>query len=275
MDRRKFLKSVIYGAAGAGLVISYPIFSEKFVVNINHYKIYLPNLPKEFTDFKILQLTDLHYGFMLPDIIVHHIIKEANTSEKDIIICTGDYVNSKSTREEIDYIWSMLCNLKSPQGVYSVLGNHDHKADEERSIYWLEKSGQNLRHKTIPIVKNGERIWIGGSGDLRTDVPKIDETFGGIKESEFKILLAHNPDTADSEFETKIDLIISGHTHGGQISIPFLSPIVNVKNKRYIKGLIKTKDTNLFICKGIGCTTIPFRFNCPPEIAILHLFPMV
>ena len=131
MDRRKFLKSVIYGAAGAGLVVSYPIFSEKFVVNINHYKIYIPNLPREFTDFKILQLADLHYGFMLPDTVVHHIIKEANALEKDIIICTGDYVNSHSTDEDIDYIWSMLCNLNAPQGVYSVLGNHDHKADAE------------------------------------------------------------------------------------------------------------------------------------------------
>ena len=161
--------------------------------------------------------------------------------------------------------------LKAPLGVYSVLGNHDHWASTARSMEWLEKSGQNLRHRSKAIEKNGSRIWLGGAGDLLEDENGVDKAFYGVPEDEFKILLAHNPDTADTRFSTKVNLVISGHTHGGQINIPLIGPpILPVYNRHYAAGFVRSAHTSVFISRGIG-STFPFRFNCPPEIAVLKL----
>ena len=85
-------------------------------------------------------------------------------------------------------------------------------------------------------------------------------------------MLAHNPDTVDTNFKTRVDLVISGHTHGGQVNIPFFGPpILPVNNKLYSSGLVKTKKTNLYISKGLGWSIFPIRFNCYPEISILKL----
>lgn len=274
MNRRKFIKNILYAGIGSGLLASYPIFIERYLIQENHYRINVKGLPEEFAGFRILHLTDLHYGFLVPKMLIEHIVNNANSIEKDIIVCTGDYVHKRKSTEEIDAVWPELMKLTAPLGVYSILGNHDHWGDFNRSLYWLEKSGQNIRHKAVPIERNGKRIYIGGCGDLWEDELKIDETFSGTEQEGFKILLAHNPDTADTEFTTKVNLVISGHTHGGQVNIPFIgAPVLPVNNKRYTSGLIKTQKAPMFISRGIGWAVLPLRFNCTPEIAVLHLYP--
>ena len=254
------------------LIGSYPVFIERYLILINHYNIPVSNLPHSFEDFTIVHLSDLHYGFLVPDAVIRWVVNKANALKKDIIVCTGDYVHENNTTEQIDQVWPMLSKLSAPLGVYSVLGNHDHWADTERSLYWLQRSGQNLRHKIIPIERNGQRIWLGGTGDLWEDDLLIDPTFEGVPSQDCKILLAHNPDTADTNFDTRIDLFLSGHTHGGQVRIPFYgAPILPVNNKRYSSGYIQNDETALFISRGIGWAHLPIRFNCPPEIAVLHL----
>lgn len=274
MDRRLFIKKFLYAGIGTTLIASYPLVFERYLIRENHYKIVLKDLPREFTGFRILQLTDLHYGFLAPRILMEYVINRSNSIEKDVIVCTGDYVHKKRSTKEIDTVWPLLKKLNAPMGVYSVLGNHDHWVDSEHSLYWLEKSGQSLRNKVTSIERNGKRIWLGGCGDIWEDDLIIDETFSGINPSDFKILLAHNPDTADREYKTKINLFISGHTHGGQVNLPLMGPILlPVQNKRFTSGLIHTKRTSVFISKGIGWAVVPVRFNCSPEIAVLHLYP--
>jgi len=271
IERRKFIKTMLFG--GTGLVVaSYPFFIERYLVWINHYNIPVANLPSPFEGFTIVHLSDLHFGFLVPRAVIQWVVNKANTLQKDIIVCTGDYVHENNATEQIDQVWPILSQLSAPQGVYTVLGNHDHWADTERSLYWMRKSGQDLRHKAIPIERNGQCIWLGGTGDLWEDNLLIDPTFEGIPARGCKILLAHNPDTADTDFNTRIDLFISGHTHGGQVRIPFYgAPILPVNNKRYTSGYIRTDKTALFISRGIGWAYLPVRFNCPPEIAVLHL----
>ena len=122
-----------------------------------------------------------------------------------------------------------------------VFGNHDHWADTGRSQHWLSQSGQDLRHKIVPIDKNGSRIWLVGAGDLWEDHKELDELLSGIPESDCRIVLAHNPDTADTEFLSRVDLMICGHTHGGQVSIPFVgTPVLPVRNKTYSSVRSKT-----------------------------------
>lgn len=272
MNRRKFLKLTVTGAI-AGIIGSYPVLIERYLVQVNRYRISVPNLPHQFNGFTIVQLTDLHFGSMVPLSFLKYVIGKANGLRKDMIVCTGDYVHRRDTDEEVNRIWPLLSELKAPSGVYSVLGNHDHWADSQRSVYWLERSGQNIQHRTHHFEREGKRLWIAGGGDLLEDHRNFDHMLRNVPEEDCRIVLAHNPDSADSSFSERIDLMICGHTHGGQINIPFYgTPVLPVKNKNYSSGLKKSiKGQPVFISKGIGWAVFPVRFNCFPEIAVLEL----
>ena len=272
MNRRTFLKFTLSAGGAAVLAGSYPVFIERNIVQVNRYRIPVANLPPSFHGFTIAQLTDLHLGSLVSERFVEGIVRKTNRLEADAIVCTGDYVHKRNTLEEIEKVWPILSKLEAQHGVYSVLGNHDHWANFERSLYWLEKTGQNLRHRCNPIYKGKERILLGGAGDFYEDELKIDEVFSCSDEDECRILLSHNPDSVDTEFRTPLSLVLSGHTHGGQVVIPFLGPpVLPVRNKNYSSGLICTAKTQLFISRGIGWAIYPVRFNCYPEIAVLEL----
>ena len=271
MNRRKFLKTACYGGAAA-LLGSYPVFIERNLIQINHYRIPVPRLPEAFNGFRLAHLTDLHLGFLVSESFIAHVIKKTNALKPDMIVCTGDFVHARHSSKDIDIVWPMISKLNAKFGVYTVLGNHDHWADTERSLQWLQRSGQNVRHICKPVYKGKDRILIGGSGDLWEDDLNIDQCFSSSDEGDCRILLTHNPDAIDTAFETPLSLILSGHTHGGQVSLPFFGPpMLPVKNKRYASGLIETEKGKLFISKGIGWSIYPIRFNCYPEIAVLEL----
>ena len=274
ISRRRFLKSTAY-ASIFGLIASYPVLIERYIVLTNIYRIPVPNLPRAFTGFRIVQLSDLHYGFLVPLGFIRHVIARANRIPRDLTVCTGDYVHEMRATDQIDTVWPLLAELNAPSGVFSVLGNHDHWADTSRSQHWLDQTGQDLRHKVMPIERDGSRVWLVGAGDLWEDHKELDELMEGIPETECRLVLAHNPDTADTDFASRVDLMISGHTHGGQVAIPFIgTPILPVRNKTYASGLqTSPRGTPVFISRGIGWAVYPVRFNCFPEIAVLELAP--
>lgn len=274
ISRRRFIKWAC--AAGAsGLVASYPVFIERYLITINQYRIPVLNLPEAFAGFRIVHLTDLHYGALVPLTVIEYVVSKANQIRRDAVVCTGDYVHEREATGQIDSVWPLLARLVARAGVYSVLGNHDHWADTARSQYWLEESGQDLRHRAVAIDRDGQRIWLVGAGDLWEDHVSVDELFAGVPESECRILLAHNPDTADTDYAARVDLILSGHTHGGQVMLPFVGPpVLPVSNKAYSSGLKRSPHgTPVFISRGIGWAVYPVRLNCLPEIAVLELIP--
>ncbi len=272
MDRRKFLKIAGFSGAAVALFGSYPFLIERNLVRINIYRIPVPSLPKSFHGTRIVHLTDIHLGPLVTKSFIEQVVEKANKLKPDIIVCTGDYVQGRDPKKELDTVWPILSKLCAKYGVYSVLGNHDHWAGTSKSLEWLHKSGQSIWHTCKIIYKDNERIVIGGAGDYWEDDLKIDECFSSTAEGDCRILLTHNPDSVDTEFTTPLSLTLSGHTHGGQVSIPFYGPpVLPVKNKRYSSGLIKTEKGALFISKGIGCAIYPVRFNCAPEIAVLEL----
>jgi len=211
----------------------------------------------------------------MPLWMIENVIRRANEIHGDAIVCTGDYVHERNSVKQIDAVWPILSQLKATHGVFSVLGNHDHWADTARSQYWLTETGQDLRHKAVLIEKNGQRLWLIGAGDLWEDHRDVDGLLRQAPGSDCRIVLAHNPDTADTGFAGRVDLMISGHTHGGQVNIPFLgTPILPVQNKTYSSGLkLSPRGLRVFISRGIGWACFPVRFNCFPEIAVLELFP--
>lgn len=271
MNRRTFMKFAL--ASGTiPLIGSYSFYIERQTVLVNRYRIPLNDLPPAFHGFTIAQLTDLHLGHLVSEAFIEEIVQRTNRLNADVIVCTGDYVHERNTIAEIDKVWPILSKLSAKDGVYSVLGNHDHWADTQKSLYWLERSGQNIRHQSKAIYRGRQRIVLGGAGDFWGDKLNIDQAFASSDANDCRILLSHNPDSVDSDFRTRVSLTLSGHTHGGQVVIPFWGPPrLPVENKRYSSGLIATPKTQLFISKGIGWAILPVRFNCYPEIAVLEL----
>jgi len=262
LSRRKFLKMGLFGGM-SGLTGVYGVASA-LGFEVNTYRIPVPHLPASFDGFTIVQLTDLHHGFGIPISVIDRVIHQVNLLEKDVVACTGDYIHGGDGISAIDTVWSRLMTLKAKVGVYSVLGNHDHWMNNtDRSLYWLEKSGQNVRHRAVSIRRGDERIWIGGAGDMFGDNLGIDDAFRNTPPDECKILLSHNPSAADSKFETRVDLMICGHTHGGQIAIPPYAA--------RLSGLQQKSGMNVYISRGIGWYMAPIRINCAPEISVLRL----
>ncbi len=262
LNRRKFLKMGALGGVGA-LAFGYGVYGA-FKIEINTYKIPVSHLPMSFNGFTIVQLTDLHYGFGIPLSVVESVIHQVNRIEKDAIVCTGDYIHGGGSRRETEKLWSRLETLKAKNGVYSVLGNHDHMFNNGyHSLVCLENSGQSVRHGAVPIVRGDARIWIGGTGDMWYDTLGIDKAFKDTPSDECKILLSHHPDAADTEFETRVDLMISGHTHGGQIIIPPFGSTLS--------GLQEKSGVSVYISRGVGWYFLPIRINCAPEISVLKL----
>lgn len=272
ISRRQFLrKAGFYGSLG--LVSSYPLFIERLTVLTSSYRIAVPNLPDTFRGFRIVHLSDIHYGPLTSLAFIHAVVERANRLNPDLIACTGDYVHGFSSKQNIDAVWQVMSRLCAPHGVWSVLGNHDHWADTGRSLYWLDRNKQDLHHKVTRIERRGQALWLAGTGDFMTDFRRLDPLLERIPDRECRIVLAHNPDTADSDCSRRIDLMLAGHTHGGQVRIPFMPPLYNpIHNKNYVSGsIIAARGFPLFISRGIGWTILPVRFNCYPEIAVLEL----
>lgn len=264
--------------AAAAVILLFTLYTfvfERFFIRVNHYRIRVPNLPEAFSGFRIVHLTDLHYGFLQPLATLRYAVWRANRIRRDITVCTGDYVLEKNGHRKVDRAWQVLAGLYAPEGVYSVLGNHDHWADTGRSIHWMEKLRQNLRGRKVFFEREGRKLWVAGAGDLWEDHINLDTLLSDVPDTDCRIVLAHNPDTADTEFNSRIDLMLAGHTHGGQFVLPFLGPPYNpVVNKEYTSGLRRSgKGEKVFISKGVGWGTFPARLNCFPEIAVLELLP--
>lgn len=270
LTRRKFIKKGLLLVGGA--VLFSPVPLQRYAISVNRYRIHLENLPMEFDGFRILHFTDLHHGELLPISMVKHIIRMANNVKADVIACTGDYVVKSKTTSELIPVWKELSELQAKDGVFAVLGNHDHWADRELCLDLLENSGISLRHRSLSVERNDKKIWFTGAGDLWEDDFGVNSALKDVPDTDVKILLAHNPDTADINFDKHFDLVLSGHTHGGQVKLPFLGyPFIPVNNKIYSQGLIDNGRCKVFISRGIGCSSVPVRFNCYPELALLEL----
>lgn len=258
------------GAAAAAVTASYAVFIERYLVQVNRYDVFVPNLPPAFVGYQIAHLTDTHLGWMTSAEFLNEVVDLTNDVGADLIVGTGDFVHR--SRKEVLGVWPILKRLRARDGVSCVLGNHDHWADTGESLRQLEGSRFSVRHRARPIERNGQRLVVLGAGDHMEDSFGVNGLLTAARPQDCRIVLAHNPDSADRPRKGRIDLMISGHTHGGQIRIPGVgAPILPLENKTYDQGLKTVGDMSLFISRGIGCVAIPVRFGSPPEVAVLRL----
>jgi predicted MPP superfamily phosphohydrolase len=208
-----------------------------------------------------------------------------NSLKPDLIVLTGDFVSmpfittDNTTKKEIHQDMfpcaDLLAQLKSPHPLLAVLGNHDHGTDPKAITEILQ--GHNIkvfRNQSLPLERNGSRLWLSGVDSASAHVAHIDLTLKGIPSNEATVLLCHEPDFADIAAKHPVDLQLSGHSHGGQILFPFVGALYYPKlGRKYRRGLRQIGNTTLYVNCGIGSVGVPIRRNCPPEITFITLRP--
>lgn len=247
-------------------------FVEPYLVEKKETYITNEKIPKEFNNFKILFISDIHHGIVYSKARVQNLVKRINYEKLDIILLGGDYVDEE---RYIKPLFSQLKNIRSKHGIYAILGNHDHGANPTKIVSAMKEADITyLNNEAIWLNLGNSKIRIGGVGDFWRDKPDITPIIEGVKE-EFVILLSHNPDYAEEIKTDKIDLVLSGHTHGGQVTLfglwaPF---IPSIYGQKYKTGLVSAPHTKVLISNGVGNVAwcIPIRFFARPQINIIYL----
>jgi predicted MPP superfamily phosphohydrolase len=279
MDRRKFLKcaglttvgSVTFGAS------VYPFLEAKWA-RVVRRTITLPNLPRPFRGTTIALLADVHHGPFVPLDYIQHIVAITNSLKPDIVALVGDYVyrHDKYIAPGIE----TLGRLKSTLGRFAVRGNHDnrnyHGVHDFRALSQValaEAKLADLNNTGIWVKRAGARLRICGVGDLWTDRQDLRSALGEATESDAVLLLSHNPDFVESIRDPRVGLVLSGHTHGGQVVLPgFGAPIVPSRyGQKYLYGLVQGPCCQVFVTRGVGTVTPPVRFQCRPEVVLITL----
>lgn len=278
--RREFIKNTGWALAGVPFIlVTRGVFHTTYDFRIHRVNIQLDKLGAEFDGFKIIQLSDIHAGSFLSDEPFGKAREIIEGLEPDIIVITGDFVNFHP--RELKIIYPELSQLKAKYGVFGCLGNHDHyMTDDEHQnlISFLNKSGINL------LINENTKISIGSSilqligvdnVNFRSNYADFPKAMTGIQQEYPSILLCHDPTNWDRFVRNKlnIDLMLSGHTHGGQVGIElfgqYLSP-VRIVYKQWA-GLYQDGEQYLYINRGLGVVGPPVRVDMPPEITFIEL----
>lgn len=235
-------------------------------------------IPQTFDGKKIIFITDIHTDSDFTKADLRTLIDRVNNLKPDIILMGGDYVSAHSyINDFLDEIY----HLEAKYGIYAVLGNHDHWSGAEVIAAGLENAGIHLcDNRSHWLRVGGDSIKLGGVGDWWCDKTIPENTINDISNEDFCIMLSHQPNSIDDILSDKIDLMLSGHTHAGQITFFGLwAPIMPgqfsqglVTSKReYRYGWLRKGKTNMYISSGIGMGGVPFRFFAHPEIVVMTL----
>jgi predicted MPP superfamily phosphohydrolase len=272
--KRTFFSSV---AAGTGSLV-YGFYGEPGWVDVEQVELVLPRLPKSFSGFRLLQLSDIHLGGWMDRERLAHVVDIVNSQSVDLVVMTGDYVLGHGWTvgldRVVDDLVTELSRLTSRHTVLAVLGNHDHWTKAENVSAMLSHCGAIELANDVHTFKRGEdQLHICGVDDIWEHKDRLDEVLGRLPESGAAILLAHEPDFADKSAATgRFDLQLSGHSHGGQVVIPILgAPVLPHLGERYPSGLYQVEDMWQYTNRGVGMINPAIRLNCRPEITIFTL----
>ena len=266
------LKSML--VALAVLVVLVLVYSliEPYLVRVNDVTISDSRVPQKFVGRRIAYLSDIHCGPFLSVERVRQVVDLTNAQKPDIILLGGDYV--LGGKGLIRPCVGELAHLQAPLGVYAVLGNHDNWAGHDESVKALEDSGiKVLDNSGVWVAQDDGRIRLAGVGDLWTESSDLKPALGEATAKDYILLLSHNPQYEERADVSGISLVLSGHTHGGQIlPVRLLAPYLpSMLHQRYVAGLYEKGGTRIFVTNGIGMTFLPVRFMSRPEIVIVTL----
>lgn len=236
-------------------------------------------LPAPFQGLKLAQISDFHFHSYAEDWYLREVVRRVNALGADVVALTGDFITAKgnvhgSWRQDIPVCAEILSGLTAPLRLCT-LGNHD-TIDVPLITKTLEAHGLPVLHNAhLAMDLRGERLWLAGLADAYFDRPDLDRAIPVAKEQEPVILLGHEPDYADTvAAHGGVDLMLTGHSHGGQVRLPGLTPYFLPKmGQKYVEGMFDVGGLQLYVNRGIGAVHLPVRFRCPPEITLLTLEP--
>lgn len=290
ITRRNFLRiacgTLLGGATLCALGPLYATQIEPHWIEIIRLSIQLPGLPEALDGLTISQLSDFHLGPYVNAEYIRRSAEITNSLGSDLVVLTGDFVYSSASYSSA--CARELSALSARYGIYAVLGNHDIWTDADEVAKNLSRAGiVVLRDNMLSQYVDNTRLWILGIEDTghtggffsdfrviwQASADRLAAMLDGIPAGEPRLLLVHNPDFTEMLPEGRIDLVLCGHTHGGQVRLPFLgSPLVpSCFGQKYAAGLVTGPRALTYINKGIGLIPPALRFNCRPEITMFHL----
>lgn len=244
--------------------------SEPFRLTVEHHKIFLRRLPRAFDGFRIVQLSDIHHSPFTSRAQIERAVATANSLQPDIIALTGDYVSKE--REYAAPCAELMGRLRARHGVYAVLGNHDHWTDAALiTDLFRAEAITVLVNQGMRFERDGAAIWLAGVDDTMVGLEDLPLALAGAREDELKLLLAHNPIILRRAARAGVDLVLSGHTHGGQVTLRSERGASGRPRRRLVKGLANRGETQIYVTRGLGTVVLPVRFGCPPEVSLLEL----
>jgi predicted MPP superfamily phosphohydrolase len=263
-------RAVLKGFAGATAAVvagggAYGYFDERYQLVVNRTDLSVAGLPSALDGLRVGFITDIHCSRWFSPEDVQRVAQRLNAERPDIIFLGGDYV-TWGDRQFVHPSADALSGLSAPHGVFGILGNHDDDRDMPAAL--------NSRH--IAVLKdartrltiNGEVINLVG---IRFWTKRVSDIAGLMRaQAATTILLAHDPRRLGEAAALHVPLVLSGHTHGGQVVIPFAGPVA-ARKFPVVAGIGHRDRTTMFVSRGVGTVYVPIRINCPPEVAVLTL----
>ncbi|MBF0608104.1 MAG: metallophosphoesterase [Candidatus Magnetobacterium sp. LHC-1] len=302
MTRRKFLINGL--RAGVVLLGTKGVYNtSRYNIEIGRITLVVADLPSSFDGFKIALLSDIHSSAIVSEGLISRSADMCMAEAPDVIALTGDFITGtnevggsgkvemeKDARQYIQRCVNALSTLRAPAGIYGVLGNHDFWSGQEAvdsicrlftdriGVVWLRNKSVRIKRPAQPAnsrEQTDQSIYILGVDDHWESSCSLTNACKGIDIQAVKVLLSHNPDiNIDIESSRKkIDVVLSGHTHGGQIVFPFIGApfLPSTSGQKYISGVVRDGARQTYITTGVGNNMVPMRYNCPPEVALITL----
>lgn len=278
ISRRKLLRAMAGVGAALGGGALYATQVEPFWIDQHEITFPIANLPAEFENFRIAHLTDLHAGQNVPISYLARAVDGVNAAKCDCVVVTGDLITHDA--DAIDPVVNVLSRLHAP--VIVTFGNHDYNPGGgipggvtelvDQMAPKLRRIGcRVLRNQAMALQRKDARLWFVGLEDLYTTRFSPQVAFAAVPPDEPKICLSHNPDGTQRLLPFHPDLILSGHTHGGQVRLPFWGAIIlPTSNKKLDQGRFILPHGQLYVSRGVGFL-MRVRFDCRPEIPIVRL----
>lgn len=245
--------------------------NDLYDLEVTKHDVLVPDLPKEFEGYKIAFITDTHVASFMRRGFYREIVEQVNKNECDLVLFGGDFV---TWQRHIPLMAELLMtDLRARDGIYAVLGNHDYWADADGVIAALTARGTRfLVNKSIKIRRGTAAIHLVGIDEVYRGKPDYVAAFGDVDKNRVCIAVSHHPDVVEKIRDRRVDLLVCGHTHGGQIRAPFFGAIV-IPSKHegmYDEGFFRAGGVLMYVSRGIGSIP-PIRILCKPELAIFTL----
>ena len=256
-------------AAGV-LQLARRAFSEPLMLSVERHEILLRRLPRELDGLRVVQLSDIHNGPFTAPGSIERAVEVANSLQPDIIALTGDYVSHE--REYVQPCADMLGKLRARRGVYACLGNHDNWVDADLVTDLFTLAGiRVLNNEGLRFEDRGASFWLAGVQDTMVGLEDLPLALAGSSADEMKLLLAHNPVILRRAARAGVDLVLSGHTHGGQVTWRSERSASGRVRRRILRGLGRRGETQIYVTRGLGTVVLPVRYGCLPEVSLLTL----